>query len=106
MRGLTVSNQLNGVIESDVTAVVAATEDSTDEEEDDTTAQEMADYLPYSCHLLASAAMARGPTVARWVMAASMSLGGRVSYPVMATTGVLLSTLYLHLPARPVTPDR
>ena len=27
-------------------------------------------YLPYSCHLLASAAIARGPTVARWVMAA------------------------------------
>ena len=33
-RTLTVSNQLNGVIESDVAAIVTAREDSTDQEDD------------------------------------------------------------------------
>ena len=43
-------------------------------------------------------------TLARWLITASWSLGGRFSYPVMAATGARLDRSYSQLPVSVVEP--
>ena len=79
--------------------------------------------LPYSCHLLASLATARGPTLARCCSVAASSFGGSVLYlqtggrvtiywqylvtthPVMAMCGERMPWPYLQAPVEPQVPE-
>ena len=45
-------------------------------------------------------------TLARWLITASWSLGGRFSYPVMAATGARLDRSYSQLPVSVVKPGQ
>ena len=53
-----------------------------------------------TCQAEASAATARGPTLATCWRVASRSFAGIVLYPVIPTTGARFSRSYLHFPSK------